>query len=98
MVLAHPPDRDRWIGGTEANERAGLLTPGHHPEAVPGPVDDGVRQRHPTSALVNPGQSDIGVGDVKHRVAGDQGGGMAVRPEAEVNEIEYRRRAGDVTE
>jgi hypothetical protein len=36
--------------------------------------------------------------DVEHWIAGHQGGRVAVRPEAEMDEVEYRRRAGDYAE
>jgi hypothetical protein len=43
-------------------------------------------------ALVRLGERDQPIGHGKHRVAGDQGGCVAIRTEAEMDEIESRRQ------
>src|SRR5438045_3450755 len=98
LVLANPPGWNRGIGVAEAHEWSRFIIPSHQPEDAPATIDDWIGQRHPTSALVHSGQRDIRVGYVKDRISRYQGGGMAVRPEAQVNEIEDRWRAGDLQE
>ena len=42
------------------------------------------------------GRRDVGVGHVKHGIAGNQRRRMAVGPETQVHEIEHDRSAGDL--
>ena len=56
----------------------------------------GIGQRHPPPFLIRLRQRNVRVGDVEHRVAGHQRGGVAVRAEAQVNEVEDGRGAGDL--
>src|SRR5207253_8002850 len=90
--------RNRGIGVAEAHEWSSLVIPGDQPEDAPGTIDDWIGQRHPTPALVNSRQRDIGVVDIKDRISGYQRGGVAVRPEAQMNEVEDRWGAGDLQE
>src|SRR5205807_6340747 len=86
------------VGLSMANKRSSLIMPIHQPEDMPGTIDYCIGQRHPPPALVNSGQSDICVADVKDRISGYQGSGVAVRPQAQVNEVEDRWGAGDLQE
>ena len=58
--------------------------------------DDRKGQGHAAPALVGGGHRDIRIVDVEDRIAGNQRCGMAIRPEAEMNEVKHRRRARHV--
>ena len=92
-ILTHVRRRDGWIAVAQAHERSSLLTAGHQPQHAPGPVDDREGQRHPAPALVGAGHRDVRVGDIEDRISRHQRCGVAVRAEAEMNEVEHGRRA-----
>ena len=59
------------------------------PEDLAGGGERRVGEGHPAVALVvAAGQGDAAVGDLEHRVAGHERGGVAVGAEAEVDEVE----------
>src|SRR5579862_9250120 len=89
LVLVNPPRWNRGIGVAETHERSSLILPGHQPEDAPGAIDYGIGQRHPTPALVDAGQRNVCVVDLENRVSWYQGGGVAVRPETQMNEVEH---------
>src|SRR5712692_5503189 len=98
LILVYAPGWNRGVGVDETHERLSLILPGHEPEDAPRTIDDGIGQRHPPPALVNSGHCDISIGDVKDRISGNQTGGVAVRSEAQVNDIEDGWGAGDLQE
>ena len=93
-VLTDSSGWNRTIGGVQTRQHVGLLRTGHQPDDAPRAIEHGIGQGHPAPALIRPGERDVGVGDVEHRIPGHQRRGMAVRPEAQVCEIEHRRSAG----
>src|SRR5258706_16445769 len=73
-----------------------LLGACNNPQHLPGTVDDGIGQCHALPALIRPSDRDVGIGDVQHWIAGDQRSSMTVWSQAEVDEIEYRLRSGEL--
>ena len=55
-----------------------------------------IGQRHSPAALVDAGHRDVCVRDFEHRISRHQRCGVAVRAEAEVDQIQHRRRSGDL--
>ena len=93
-----PPGSTRPAGtdGSRASSfcsASHLVLAGDDPEEAANPVKLWVSQGHPADALVLAGRHrDALVGDIEDGVAGDQRGGMAVRAEAEMGEIEGLRQ------
>ena len=92
LVLVNPPGWNRCIASAEAHQHFRLLTPGHQPQDAPRPIEQGIGQRHSSPSLVGAGRCNVGVGDVEHGVSGHKRGGVAVRPQAQMGEVEHRWR------
>src|SRR6266568_7376882 len=97
-VLTHPRGRNRLVAVEQAPQHRDLVASGDEPKNAARAVDHRIGQRHPTPSLIDLGQRNIGVSDVEYWITGYQGGRMAVGPQAEMDEVEYRRRAGDHAE
>src|SRR5215470_18024080 len=93
-ILTYTRRGNGRIAVAQSHQRSGLLTAGHYPQRAPGPVDNGEGQRHSTPALVGTAHGDIRLDDIENRVSRHQRWGVAVRSEAEMHEVEHRRRAG----
>src|SRR5215831_6111080 len=84
LVPADVAGGDRRIPLAQAYEHFSLLASGYQPQNVPCPIEDGIRQRHPPSALVNAGQGNVRVGYVEDRISGNKRRSMAIGPKAKV--------------
>ena len=71
---------------------AALSAPVIEPEHAPRAIDRGIGQRHPAPSLIQPGDGDVGVDDVEHWIARNERRGVSVGAQAEVDEIQNRRR------
>jgi hypothetical protein len=67
-----PAGGDRAVAGLQARERVGLVGARDQPEYVRRALEYAVGERRPPSALVGAGDGYVPVGDLEHRVAGDQ--------------------------
>jgi hypothetical protein len=59
LISADPASRNRSICGVQAAKHSGLFTPGHEPQHTAGSIEDGIRQRHSTPALVDACHRDV---------------------------------------
>jgi hypothetical protein len=80
----------------QSGEHRRLVLTGDQPEQRP--VEGRKGQRHPAPSLVQPRERDVGVRDIEHRITRNQRRGVSVGTQAEMDEIENRRRAGDFEE
>jgi hypothetical protein len=99
VLLPDAASRNRPIALAQPRERLGLVAADHEPQQTAGAIEDRVRECQAAPPLVDAGRHDVGIGDIEPGIAGHQGGGVAIGLEAEVNEVEHRRRrAGDRVE
>lgn len=98
MIPAHTAGRNRWITIPQPHQHVPFLTPRHYPKDTSGTIEDGIGQGHTPPPLVRPGGRNILVRDIKSRISRHQRGGVAVGTETQVDEVQHRRRAGDLPE
>src|SRR5262249_28053547 len=91
-IPVNPAGWNRSIPVVEATDHFRFVTTGDEPQNTARPVENRISQRHQPPSLINPGEYDVRIIDWQDWIAGYQGSCMPVRPEAEVNEIENRRR------
>ncbi len=94
MRLLDAPGGDRGIAGAQARHHGLLLAAGGQPQDAPRTVQQRVGQRHAAVSLVRRGQRDIGVDDMKHRIARHQRCRVAIGAEAQVHQVDERGRCG----
>ena len=97
-IVLHSSGRDGAIAATKADEHRGLVRASNQPEHRAGAVDRRVGQRHPAPSLIWPGDRDVGIDDVEHRIAWNQRRGVSVGAQAQVDEIQNRRRPSNSCE
>ena len=97
LARPHPARRNRGIARPQLRQGVALVGARDQPEDLARRLERRVGERHPAPSLVLAGgDRDRAVGDLEHRVAGDERGGVAVGPEAEVDEVELVRELGRV--
>src|SRR5262249_868242 len=97
-IPVNPAGWNRSIPGVEATDHFSFVITSDEPQHTARPVENRISQRHPASSLINPRECDVPIIDCQDWISGYQGSCMPVRPEAEVNEIENRRRSRNLPE
>ena len=92
--LIHAASRNRSVAVAKALEHHRLLRSGHDKQDALCTIQRRIGQRHASASLIGARHSHFRTRDSQDRVAGNQRGGMAVRPEAEMDQIHHRRRTG----
>ena len=82
-----------WSPARSRRKRVDLVLAGHEPEHGSGPRERRVREGHPARPWYSLRDRDITVCNVEHGVTGNERGGVSVRAEAEVDEVERVRAA-----
>ena len=93
---ADAPRRDGRISTLQPREHLDFILPGYQPQDAAGTVEDGVGQRHSPPLLVNAGQSDVPICNVKDRVTWHERRSMAIRSQAQMNQIQNGRHPCDL--
>ena len=76
------------IALAQPRERVDLVLARHEPEDPARAVQRGVRERHSRPPLVDAGDRDVAIRDLEDGIAGHERGGVSVRAEPEVDEVE----------
>src|SRR5437763_2119922 len=84
--------RDRGIPVQELRDHVSLGVAGDQPEDLASGCEDRIGERHPASALVlAAGEGHAAVGDLEHRVAWNERGGVPVGAQPKMDEVEGMR-------
>ena len=86
----HPAGGNGRIALKEAGEHRHFFRTGGQPKNPPRPMDQRIGESHSATPLIDSREGDIGISHLEYGIPRNQRGGMPVRTETEVDEVEHR--------